>query len=61
MIGEDEVLGKYHHGSEPPGEQYAKDFETFKTTPYGQKADYRPDYDQNIRVIEDYKNIRDLK
>ena len=42
-------------------EQYAKDFETFKTTPYGQKAHYRPDYDQNIRVIEDYKNIRDLK
>jgi hypothetical protein len=61
LIDEDEVLGKYHHGSEPPGEQYAKDFETFKTTPYGQKADYRPDYDQNIRVIEDYKNIRDLK
>ena len=61
LIGEDEVLGKYHHGSEPPGERYAKDFEMFKTTPYGQKADHRPDSDQNIRVIEDYKNIRDLK
>jgi hypothetical protein len=61
LIGEEEILDKYHHGSEPPSEQYARDFEAFKTTPYGQKATYRPDSDQNVRVVEEYKNIRDLK
>jgi hypothetical protein len=61
LIDEEEILGKYHHGSEPPGDQYARDFETFKTTPYGQKATYNPDSDQNVRVVEEYKNVRDLK
>ena len=62
LISEEDILRKYHHRSEPPVDQYAQDFEEFKTThPYGQKAVYRQDYDQNVRVIEDYKNIRDLK
>jgi hypothetical protein len=61
LIDEEEILGKYHHGSEPPGDQYARDFEAFKTTPYGQKATYHPDSDQNVRVVEEYKNVRDLK
>ena len=61
LINEEEILGKYHHGSELPGEQYARDFETFKTTPYGQEDVYRPDSDQNVRVVEYYKNVRDLK
>ena len=61
LIDEEEILGKYHHGSEPPGDQYARDFEAFKTTPYGQKATYNPDSDQNVRVVEEYKNVRDLK
>ena len=61
LISEEEILGKYHHGSEPPGDQYARDFEAFKSTPYGQKATYNPDSDQNVRVVEDYKNVRDLK
>ena len=61
LIGEEEVLGKYHHGAEPPGDQYARDFEAFKTTPYGQKAEYSPGYEEKIRVVEEYRNIRDLK
>ena len=27
LISEEEILGKYHHGSEPPGDQYARDFQ----------------------------------
>jgi hypothetical protein len=61
LISEEEILGKYHHGAEPPGDQYARDFESFKSTPYGQKATYSPDFDQNVRVVEEYKNVRDLK
>jgi hypothetical protein len=61
LVGEDEILNRYHHGSEPPSDEYGRDFEAFKTTPYGQKAEYRSDFDQNVRVVEDYKNIRDLK
>src|ERR671932_824914 len=61
LVSEEEILGKYHHGSEPPGDQYARDFESFKSTPYGQKSTYNPDSDQNVRVVEEYKNVRDLK
>ena len=61
LISEEEVLDKYHHGSEPPGNQYTRDFEDFKSTPYGQKATYNPNYEEKIRLVEDYKNIRDLK
>jgi hypothetical protein len=63
LIDEGEILSKYSNGSESPpaGEQYTSEFEAFKTTPYGQKAAYGPDLDQNVRVVEDYKNVRDLK
>jgi hypothetical protein len=61
LINEEEILGKYRHGSELPGDQYVRDFEAFKTTPYGQETVYRADSDQNVRVVEDYKNVRDLK
>jgi hypothetical protein len=40
LINEEEILGKYHHGSESPppaDEQYASQFEAFKTTPYDRK------------------------
>src|SRR2546423_9762642 len=52
LIDEEEIRDKYRNGSESPpaGEQYAQDFETFKTSPYGQEAVYRPESDQNIRV-----------
>jgi hypothetical protein len=59
----DEELGrKYYCGKEPPqGDEYVKDFESFKETPYGQKGNYGPDFDESIRVVENYKNIRDLR
>jgi hypothetical protein len=41
LIDEGEILSKYHHGSESPppaDEQYASEFEAFKTTHYEQKA-----------------------
>ena len=62
LMGEEELRGKYQYGKEPPpGDQYTKDFETFKGTPYGQNANYAADFNENIRVVENYKNIRDLK
>lgn len=45
----------------PSTDQYGKDFEKFKGTPYGQKGSYDSEFNTNIRVIENYKNIRDLK
>jgi hypothetical protein len=49
-------------GKEPStGDNYAKEFEGFKGTPYGQNANYSADFNKNIRVVEKYKNIRDLK
>ncbi|MGC2682606.1 MAG: hypothetical protein WA323_12105 [Candidatus Nitrosopolaris sp.] len=58
LVDEGELRGKYQYGKEPPqGDQYTKDFESFK----GQKGSYGTDFDQNIRVVENYKNIRDLK
>jgi hypothetical protein len=77
LMSQDEILGKYMYGTAPSSEQYAKDFETFKTTPYGKKASFPADLDQNVRVIEgketatkptpqeetetEYKNIRDIE
>ncbi|MGB7954891.1 MAG: hypothetical protein WCF23_13005 [Candidatus Nitrosopolaris sp.] len=37
-----------------------QEFESFKGTPYGQNANYAADFNDNIRVVENYKNIRDL-
>ena len=64
LIDEEGLRDKYQYGKEPPpGDQYTKDFESFKGTPYGQKGSYGTDFDhdRNIRVVENYKNIRDLK
>jgi hypothetical protein len=77
LVGEEHLLQRYLYGEEPPTEQYTKDFETFKTSPHGQKAPSRTDYDQTVRVIDErptsgtitqqedtetgYKNVRDLE
>ena len=62
LIGEEELRGKYQYGTEPPlGDEYSKEFESFKGTPYGQNGSYESDFKENIRVVENYKNIRDLK
>ena len=44
LLSEEEVRGKYQYGSgkEPPaGEKYSTEFESFKGTPFGQKAKYK--------------------
>lgn len=77
LVGEEHLLQRYLYGEEPPAEQYTKDFETFKTSPHGQKAPSRTDYDQSVRVIDErptsgtitqqeetetgYKSVRDLE
>jgi hypothetical protein len=77
LVGEEHLLQRYLYGEEPPAEQYTKDFETFKTSPHGQKAPSRTDYDQSVRVIDErptsgtitqqedtetgYKGVRDLE
>ena len=40
---------------------YTKGLESFKSSPSGQKGDYNSDFAERIRIIENYKNIRDLK
>ncbi|MFZ0344646.1 MAG: hypothetical protein WAL24_05765 [Nitrososphaeraceae archaeon] len=77
LVSEEHLLQRYLYGEEPPAEQYAKDFETFKTSPHGQKAPSHTDYDQTVRVIDErptsgtitqqedtetgYKSVRDLE
>jgi len=62
LVDEEELRSKYQYGTQPPpDEQYSKEFESFKGTPYGQNANHAADSNENIRVVENYKNIRDLK
>jgi hypothetical protein len=73
VIGDDELAKGYSYTTEPAREQYTHDFEAFKATPYGQRVVQLPDFEQNIRMIEErksstgtnsseeYKNIRDLE
>ena len=62
LINEEEVHSRHVYGQEPPrGEEYTKGFESFKGSPSGQRGEYNSDFEQRIRVIENYKNIRDLK
>jgi hypothetical protein len=62
MLSEEEVRGRYQYGIEPPTqENYANEFEHFRKTQYGQKISYASDFNENIRVVENYSNIRDLQ
>ena len=58
LVNKDDILNIYHHRFELSVEQYELDLKVFRTTPYGQKAEYWPDYESKIRLIEDYKNMR---
>ncbi|MGA9154598.1 MAG: hypothetical protein WBZ36_28770, partial [Candidatus Nitrosopolaris sp.] len=60
LMDEEALRGKYQYGKEPPQDQYAKGFESFKGTTYGQNTVYAADFYENIRFVENYKNIRDL-
>ena len=67
LVSSDDISKGYSYTTHPAKEQYARDFETFRSTPYGQKTTYLPDFDRQIRMTEEragrqggYKNIRDL-
>jgi len=67
LVSSEDVTKGYVYGEEPALQQYTRDFERFRLSPHGQKAVYLPDFEQNIRTIdengvttdESYKNIRD--
>jgi hypothetical protein len=59
LVNKDDLLN--YNRLEPSDEQYDLDLKVFRTTPYGKKAEYWPDYESKIRLVEDYKNIRDLR
>jgi hypothetical protein len=68
LLSEQEVLERFKYGEKegefkeaPSSEQYTKDFETFKGSPAGKDREYKADLDENIRVVENYKNVRDFK
>ncbi|MEP0825869.1 MAG: PRC-barrel domain-containing protein [Nitrososphaera sp.] len=72
LISSDDVAKGYSYTSHPEREQYSRGLESFKTTRYGQKAVYLPDFDQKVRIAEEraegteeaegsYRNIRDLE
>jgi hypothetical protein len=61
-LSEEEARGRYQYGKEPPTqENYASEFEHFRKTPHGQKIGHASDFNENIRVVENYSNIRDLE
>jgi sporulation protein YlmC with PRC-barrel domain len=62
LINEEEVHSKHVYGDESPrGEEYTKELDSFKNSPSGQKGEYSSGFEERIRIIENYKNIRDLK
>ena len=62
LINEEEVHSKHVYGDESPrGDEYTKGLESFKSSPSGQKGEYSPGFEERIKIIENYKNIRDLK
>ncbi len=75
LVNADELLGSYFYGSEPPGDQFTRDYEAFKQTPHGLKSSLSPSND-NVRLTDErtigvpsegeqtetgYKNIRDTQ
>lgn len=73
LVTKEDFTKSYVHGEEPPAQQYIRDFETFKASPFGKKLVHLADFEQNIRLTEertaaagaasgedDYKNIREV-
>jgi hypothetical protein len=62
LINEEELHSSHVYGDESPkGDEYTKGLESFKRSPSSQKGEYRSDFEERIRIIENYKNIRDLE
>ncbi|MEO9321443.1 MAG: PRC-barrel domain-containing protein [Nitrososphaera sp.] len=64
LVGGEEALNRYAYGVEPQSEEFRRDFETFRASPYGEKAIFAPGMDETIRMIEErnfdeYRNIRE--
>jgi len=52
LMDEGELRGRYQYGTEPPStDQYTKDFEKFKETPYGQKGNYDAEFNTKIMML----------
>jgi hypothetical protein len=67
LVAASEVKDAFLYGGEPEVTRYQQDFERFRSTPYGQRTVYLPDFEQNVRLdetriqeAEGYRNIRDL-
>lgn len=61
LINEDELHSSHVSGDESPrGDEYTKGLESFKNSPSGKKGEYGSGFEERIRIIENYKNIRDL-
>jgi hypothetical protein len=73
LAGEEEIKNKFHYGEEPLAEQYERDYNTFKSSSYGQN---RNSNIEKVNVIQErtfgvpnglvdpekgYKNVRELK
>jgi len=62
LVSEDEIKENYYYqDGEPSQERFLKDFDSFKNSPTAKDFIENADRENKIRVIENYKNIRDLK
>jgi len=62
LINEEELHSSHVYGDESPkGDEYTKSLVSFKSSPSGQNGEYNSDFEERIRIIENYKNIRDLE
>ena len=62
LINEEELHSKHVYGDESPkGDEYTKGLESFKSSTSGQQGEYNSGFEERIRIIENYKNIRDLE
>ncbi|MDR4510727.1 MAG: hypothetical protein MRJ93_03365 [Nitrososphaeraceae archaeon] len=62
LVSEDEIKEKYYYQDEKPTqERFLKDFDLFKNSPTAKDFTENADRENKVRVIENYKNIRDLK
>ncbi|HZD34905.1 MAG TPA: hypothetical protein VE130_06840 [Nitrososphaeraceae archaeon] len=68
LVSEEEALERFKYGEKegelkeaPSSERYREEFETFKSSPAGKQREYKSDLEDNIRIVENYENIRNYK
>jgi hypothetical protein len=53
LMDEEELRGKYQYGKEPShGDQFTKEVESFKGTPYGQNGNYAVDFYEKLQLLQ---------